>query len=225
MFPISDSIRSNKIPIVTLAIIAANLFVFYRQLMAPNEAFIMEYALVPSAVNFLNPYTLIPFVTSIFLHGGFFHILSNMWFLWIFGDNVEAHVGRIKFAILYLVSGIIGNLAQFLINPASDIPMIGASGAVSGVLGSYLILFPGYKIKTFVILFFYITITEIPAILYIFYWFIIQLFSGIASLPITFATGGVAFWAHVGGFLSGIILTRRFKSKKDTGVIEGEIVG
>lgn len=226
MFPISDSHKSNKIPFATLAIIAANIFVFYQQLTAPDgEAFILKYALTPSAINFLDPTTLVSFVTSIFLHGGFFHIASNMWFLWIFGDNVEAHLGKIKYILLYFVSGIIGSLAQFFLNPVLDIPMLGASGAVSGVLGSYFILFRGSQIKTFVVLFFYITITEIPAVVYIFYWFILQLFAGIASLPFASATGGIAFWAHVGGFLSGIILTRRIRNSNRPEVIEGEIVG
>src|SRR3989304_7025982 len=155
MFPISDSARSNKIPFVTLAIISINLFVFYQQLIAPSEkTLILEYALIPSEINIVNPQTLIPFFTSMFLHGGFFHILSNMWFLWIFGDNVEAHLGKIKYTLLYLASGVIGNLAQFFLTPTSDIPMLGASGAVSGVLGSYFILFPGSQIKTFLMLFF-----------------------------------------------------------------------
>jgi len=225
MFPISDSHKSNKIPFVTLAIIAANIFIFYQQLIAPDsDAFTLRYALTPSAINFLVPSTLTTFATSIFLHGGFFHIASNMWFLWIFGDNVEAHLGRIKYVMLYLASGIIGSLAQFILNPALDIPMLGASGAVSGVLGSYFILFRGSQIKTFIVLFFYVTITEIPAVIYIFYWFILQLFSGIASLPFASATGGIAFWAHVGGFVTGLILTRRFKQTTKSNIIEGEIV-
>src|SRR3990167_6829828 len=116
MFPISDSHKSNKIPFVTLAIIAANIFVFYQQLTTPDgDAFILKYALIPSAVNFLNPSTLVTFATSIFLHGGFFHILSNMWFLWIFGDNVEAHLGRIKYIFLYMAAGLVGNIFQFLL--------------------------------------------------------------------------------------------------------------
>ncbi len=224
MFPISDSAKSGRIPLVTLAIILANAYVFYQQITVSNqESFIFQYALVPSSVNLLNPQTLIPFITSTFLHGGFFHILSNMWFLWIFGDNVEARLGIIKFALLYLAAGIAGNFAQFILTPGSDIPMLGASGAVSGVLGSYFILFPSSSIKTFLFMFFFVTITKIPAVIYIFYWFVIQLFSGIISLPLTFAAGGIAFWAHVGGFVSGLIITRRFRMKK-TEIIEGEII-
>lgn len=225
MFPISDSAKSGRIPFITLAIIIVNTFVFYEQITVPDqEAFIFQYALVPSSINFLNPQTLIPFVTSTFLHGGFLHILSNMWFLWIFGDNVEARFGIIKFVLLYFLAGIVGNFAQFLLTPASDIPMLGASGAVSGVLGAYFVLFPSSSIKTFLFLFFFVTITEIPAMIYIFYWFIIQLFSGVASLPFTFQTGGIAFFAHVGGFLTGLILARTWRSRGRQDIIEGEIV-
>lgn len=148
-----------------------------------------------------------------------------MWFLWIFGDNVEARLGIIKFALLYLLAGITGNFAQYLLTPASNIPMLGASGAVSGILGSYFILFPSSNIRTFIFMFFFVTVTEIPAVIYIFYWFIIQLFSGIASLPFAFATGGIAFWAHVGGFLTGLVLARNWKPKNRQDIIEGEIVG
>ncbi len=226
MFPISDSIKSGKIPFITLLIIALNAFVFYQQLLPGGEGFTLQYALIPSSINFLDPTTLLPFFTSIFLHGGFFHIFSNMWFLWIFGDNVEAHIGKIRYVFLFVLSGLIGNLAQFLFFPGSSIPMLGASGAVSGILGSYFALFPGSKIKTFLFLFFFITVSEIPAVIYIFYWFVIQVFSGVASLPFAFATGGIAFWAHVAGFLTGLILTRNFVSKRSkfNNVIEGEIV-
>ena len=225
MFPISDSAKSGRIPLITLAIILVNAFVFYEQITVPNqEAFIFQYALIPSSINLLNPQTLLPFITSMFLHGGFFHILSNMWFLWIFGDNVEARLGVIKFTFLYLLAGTIGNLSQFMLTPNSDIPMLGASGAVSGVLGSYFVLFPSSNIRTFLFMFFFVTVTEIPAVIYIFYWFAIQLFSGIVSLPFTFATGGIAFWAHVGGFLTGLILARDWKSRGRQDIIEGELV-
>jgi membrane associated rhomboid family serine protease len=225
MFPISDSTKTGKIPFITLAIILANAYVFYKQLSSPNqEAFIFEYALVPSSVNFLNPETLIPFVTSMFLHGGFLHIISNMWFLWIFGDNVEAKLGAIKFILLYILAGIIGGASQFLINPTSDIPMLGASGAVSGILGAYFIMFPAASIRSFIFLFFYATITKIPAMIYIFYWFVIQLFSGIMALPISYQSGGVAFFAHIGGFAAGLLLAKTFRSRRKQDIIEGEII-
>lgn len=226
MFPISDSIRSNKFPFITLLIIAANIYVFFLQITAASpDSLILQYALTPSKVDFLNLETLPPFITALFLHGGLFHILSNMWFLWVFGDNVEAHIGKIKYIFLFLLSGLAGNALQYVIFSSSSIPMLGASGAVSGILGSYLVLFPGSKIKTFLVFFFFVSITEIPAVIYIFYWFAIQLFSGIASLPLTFQTGGIAFWAHVGGFIAGLVLARGWKNRGKTDIIEGEIVG
>lgn len=225
MFPISDSLPSGKIPIVNLFLIGINLFVFYNQFTASSqEQFILQYSLIPANINLSDLSSLLPFITSMFLHGGFFHIASNMWFLWVFGDNVEAHIGKFNFLALYIISGIVGNVAQFIVNPASDIPMLGASGAVSGILGSYYILFPRSNIKTLLLFFFFISVTEIPAVIYIFYWFIIQLFSGLASLPFSFATGGIAFWAHVGGFLTGLLLVRNQKDRHK-GFIEGEIVG
>jgi len=226
MFPISDSIKSARFPLITLVIIAINIYVFYLELTSGNQnAFISQYALTPARVNFLDPNSLSYFITSLFLHGGFIHILSNMWFLWVFGDNVEAHFGKIKYTLLFLASGIGGNFLQYLINPTSTIPMLGASGAISGILASYLVLFPSARIKTFLVLFFFITITEIPAMIYIFYWFFIQFLSGIASLPLDYQ-GGVAFWAHVGGFVTGYILANKFKrSASDKEFIEGEIVG
>ncbi len=190
----------------------------------PNmDGFLLQYSLIPKDINFLSLTTLTPFFTSIFLHGGFLHIISNMWFLWIFGDSVEANLGKIKFVILFLLAGIAGNVGQFLISPASSIPILGASGAVSGVIGAYFVLYPKAKIKTLLFLFFFFTIAEIPALIYIFYWFVLQLFSGVVSLPSTFQTGGIAFWAHIMGFAAGILFARRFR-KTETPYIEGELI-
>lgn len=223
MFPISDSIKSNKFPLITIALIAINIYIFLQEINASNpEAFISAYALIPSTISLSNPQTLIPFITSTFLHGGFLHIISNMWFLWIFGDDVEAYFGRFKFLLVYLVAGVAGNLLQYFLAPNSSIPLIGASGAISGVLGAYYILFPQSKIKTFLPILFFFTIVDIPAVLYLFYWFFLQLISGILSLPVE-AQGGVAFWAHIGGFIIGIVFAKNSRSSHD-GYIEGEIV-
>ncbi len=225
MFPISDSARTGKIPFITIGIIVINILVFIQQLNPQLELFIIQnYALIPSLVNFADPYSFIPFVTAQFLHGGFFHILSNMWFLWVFGDNVEIHLGRIRFILLYIITGIVGFLAQFMLNPASDIPMIGASGAVSGLLAAYLVLFPSSKIKSLVVIFFFITFADIPAVIYIVFWFIIQVFSGVSSLSANTSAGGIAFWAHVAGFISGIFITRFFRNTGPKPYIEGEII-
>lgn len=226
MFPISDSVKSQKTPFVTFILIAVNVYVFVRYLfLGDTNAIIEEYALTPSLVNFSDYSTLIPFITSQFLHGGFFHILSNMLFLWVFGDNVEERMGRIKFLLMYLAAGIAGGLLQYVLSATSSIPMIGASGAVSGVLGAYYVFFPHHKIKSIVFLFFVLTTINIPAGFYLLYWFAIQFFQGIASLPtLSVETGGVAFFAHVGGFALGFIIAKLF-NRPEKKYIEGEIVG
>lgn len=197
---------------------------FVLQIQASNlDKFISLYALIPKNINFLNIYSLLPFVTAMFLHGGFFHLLSNMWFLWVFGDAVESDLGVFKYIILYFAAGILGNLMQYLLSSNSTIPMLGASGAISGVLGAYMVLFPKSMIKTVLILIFSISIVNIPALIYIFYWFVIQLFAGILSLPFSYQSGGIAFWAHVGGFLAGVYLVKKIKTRK-VPYIEGEIV-
>lgn len=215
MFPISDSHPAGRFPLINIILIAATVFVFIQQLLTANpEEFISQYALIPSLINFSDFQTLIPFISAIFLHGGFLHIISNMWFLWVFGDNVEGHFGFLLFPIVYFLSGIIGNLVQYLFMPSSSIPMLGASGAVAGVLGAYYVFFPHAKIKTLIPFFGFASIVSIPASFMLGYWFVLQLFSGAVSLPFSGETGGVAFWAHVGGFATGVIFAKIFKSLK-----------
>jgi len=223
MFPLSDSVKSKSLPFVTVGLIVVNVIVFLLQLASP-DTFTLQYALTPSHVNFTNFITLIPFFTAMFLHGGFFHIISNMWFLWIFGDDVEDHFGKVRFLIFYLAAGIIANFAQYLLQTHSSIPVLGASGAISGVLGAYYILFPRSKIKTVLVLVIFVTIIDIPAVIYLFYWFFIQIFSGVASLSVASNTGGVAFWAHVAGFVTGLLYANRLKNNTEKNYIEGEIV-
>lgn len=225
MFPISDSVRTTKFPYVTLSLIVINIFVFiYFLLLGDTDNFILKFALTPDKINFLDYKTLYPFITLQFLHGSFFHIITNMWFLWIFGDNVEEKIGRFKYLGLYLTAGVIGALLQYLASPDSAIPMLGASGAISGVLGAYFMLFKGHSVKTFVFLLFTVITINIPAGIYLFYWFILQLFQGVGSLPsLSIETGGIAFLAHIGGFLSGYFIAKQFaKPKKD--YVEGEVV-
>ncbi len=212
MFPLSDSVPANRFPFVNVVLIAATVFVFFQQITSPNpDAFILTYAFIPANINFSDLITLTPFITSIFLHGGFLHIISNMWFLWVFGDNVEGHVGFLFYPFLYFASGIAGSLAQYLFMPGSPIPMLGASGAVAGVLGSYFVLFPHHKIKTLIPIFGFFTVTQVSAMFMLGYWFVLQIISGATALPNSLDTGGVAFWAHVGGFVTGFLLTKIFK--------------
>lgn len=213
MIPLSDSQPAGRFPFWVIAIIALNIYVFYLELTAANpDLFITQYALIPNLVDFSVLETLYQFVTSQFLHGGFIHIISNMLFLWVFGDNVEARLGLLFFPIFYLAGGVAGGLAQYILIPGSTIPMLGASGAIAGVLGAYLALFPHHTIKTLVPIFGFFTVINIPASIMLFYWFITQLFSGAASISYVSAeAGGIAFFAHAGGFAFGWIVGRLFR--------------
>ncbi|KKR80978.1 MAG: Peptidase S54 family protein [Candidatus Daviesbacteria bacterium GW2011_GWA1_41_61] len=205
MFPIGDSGPAGKFPFWVVVLILLNIYVFYLELTSPSpDAFITQFALIPALVDPLDISSLIPFVTSMFLHGGFLHIISNMWFLWIFGDNVEYKLGFLFFPVFYLLSGLAGGALQYIFVSDSIVPTLGASGAIAGVLGAYLALFPGNKVKTLVFLFLFITVIEIPSSLMLFYWLILQLFSGAAAISVaTSDMGGIAYFAHVGGFVFG----------------------
>jgi len=210
MFPIRDTRNSGKFPIVNLILIGFNIYVFILELFSPNiEVFIAQYSLIPQNVNFFNIQTLKPFVTSMFLHAGFLHILSNMWFLWIFGDNVEAAIGHIKYLIFFIFCGVAASFIQYLFIANSTLPMIGASGAIAGVLGSYLKLFPKNKVDTIIPIFGLPFFIALPAYFMLIYWFVIQAFNGVASIIVaTASVGGVAYLAHAGGFLTGFLVSR-----------------
>ncbi len=211
MFPIRDHNQSHKFPAVTLLLILINSFVFF---FLTTEAFIFNFALIPAQIDFSNIYSLYPFISSMYLHGGLFHLLSNMWFLWIFGDNIEASLGHITFFLFYTLCGIGAAALQYFFNPASEIPMLGASGAIAGVLGSYLVFFPKARIETLVASFGgFLQTIQLPATIMLGYWFVLQLFSGAVSLG-DMAGGGVAFWAHVGGFVVGWFLAQFFGGER-----------
>lgn len=215
MFPIRDHNPSHKFPLITISLILVTSFVFFLQLSAPDfEAFIIQYALIPNQVVFSSLSTFLPFLYSIFLHGGWLHIISNMWFLWIFGDNVEVRLGSVLFLFFYLLTGIAAGLAQYAFNPLSPIPTLGASGAVAGVLGGYIVLYPRHKIDTLIPSFGgFMHRVQLPAKFMLGYWFLIQLISGAGTLGIDIS-GGVAWWAHIGGFLAGVVLIQFFRENK-----------
>jgi len=213
MIPIRDKNPSGTFPYVTISIIVLNVSVFlYEISLGPNlNIFLMKYGVVPlkvkhfsidSDVTFIN--TFFPFISSPFLHGGFIHLIGNMWFLWIFGDNIEDKLGHFKFIIFYVICGITASYVHVIFNSQSNIPCIGASGAIAGVLGAYMVTFPYARIITIVPLFIFIQIIELPAIIVLGFWFVIQFFFGTASMSTS--GGGVAWWAHIGGFASGIIM-------------------
>jgi membrane associated rhomboid family serine protease len=202
VFPISDVIPSRTTPVVTVGLIAANVLVFLYQLTLQDPAlqiFVSSYAVVPAS---FHPSTLI---TSQFLHGGVLHVGGNMLYLWIFGDNVEDRLGHGRFLVFYLFSGIAAAILQILFNPFSTIPMVGASGAIAGVMGAYFVLYPQSRVLTVVFLLFLFDIVEIPAIFFLGIWFVMQLLNGVGSIGVGNMTGGTAFWAHVGGFVVGFV--------------------
>ena len=210
MLPLTDNIRSRRFPVVNVAIIIACVIVFFAQLSAGLRVSIGEWAfrpefLIPGRADGIGDVA-VAMILSMFMHGGVMHILGNMLFLWVFGDNIEDRMGHIKYLVFYLVCGVIATLAHSgaaLFSEGLQIPLVGASGAIAGVLGAYLVLFKHARVRTLVILFFIITIINLPAPIFLVYWFIIQV------LSIGTATG-VAYLAHVGGFIAGFLLVRVF---------------
>jgi membrane associated rhomboid family serine protease len=208
MIPLRDTVPSETVPVVTRLLIAANVLVFlYQGGIGPaGESFIRTHGLVPRRVNFDELETLRPLLTSMFMHGGWMHLFGNMLYLHIFGDNVEDRLGHARYLVLYFMSGIVAGFAQIMINPGSGLPMVGASGAIAGVTGAYFLFFPRARIVTLVPFFIFLQILELPAVFFLFVWFAFQLLLGIGSLGMESGAGGVAFWAHIGGFLAGMVL-------------------
>ena len=217
MFPLRDTQSSGKFPIVNLTLILTNLYIFFLELTTPNlDLLIQKYALTPNLIDLSDTATLTPFLSSLFLHAGFLHILSNMWFLWIFGDNVEAKIGHFKYLFFYLFCGITASLAQYIFIPTSSLPMLGASGAIAGVLGAYAHFFPHNKVDTIVPVFGLPLLIAVPASFMLIYWFLTQAFNGVASIFVaTTSIGTVAYIAHTGGFLSGLVTSRFFNWSND----------
>lgn len=212
MFPLYDTLRSRRSPIVNWMLILLNGMAFYYELKlgaAGLNRFIHTWGLIPFQLTSNPAETWITIFTSMFLHGGWFHILSNMWVLAIFGDNIEDRMGGGRYLIFYLLSGTAAALMQVFLSPASNQPMVGASGAIAGVLGAYLILFPRARIASLVPIFFIFTVIEIPAVIFLGFWFVSQLFSGWLAL---YGAGmsGIAWWAHIGGFVFGMFAVRLF---------------
>lgn len=224
MLPIRDRNPSGIVPWVTYLLIAVNVFVFVFEAGLPRDDLMRvaeTFGIVPEKVTLafqgelsLLTAALIPALTSMFLHGGWAHLLGNMWFLYIFGDNVEARLGRTLYIAFYIVCGLAAATAQYVLNTTSPTPIIGASGAIAGVLGAYFVCWPRARVLTIVPLFYFIHFANLPAVVVLGFWFIIQFFQGAASLGLQF-THGVAYWAHVGGFAAGVVLVRLLpRSKK-----------
>jgi membrane associated rhomboid family serine protease len=203
MIPLRDIIPSRTTPFVTVGLIAINIIVFLFELSLGDQldAFVRAWALVPA------DFSLVTLVTSMFLHGGVLHVGGNMLYLWIFGDNVEDRMGHGRFLTFYLACGAAAALAQFYASPTSTVPMLGASGAIAGVMGAYFVLYPHSRIVAIVPLFIFIQIVEVPAIFFLGIWFLMQFLSGVGSIADAAdgARGGIAFWAHAAGFVAGLL--------------------
>lgn len=229
MIPLKDDIPSRNYPIVTVSLIVVNVIVFFYELFLGEqlEPFIRTFGVIPikyfysgirledgSVILFSLEEKIIPLFTSMFLHGGWLHLISNMLYLWIFGDNVEDRMGHFRFILFYILCGLAAAGAHIITNPESDIPTIGASGAIAGVLGGYLFLYPYARVIVIIPILFFWDIIKLPALLVLGLWFVTQLFQGTLALTVeTSATGGVAWWAHIGGFVFGMIIVHLFKKK------------
>jgi len=225
MFPIRDSVRSESVPVITRGLVIINALVFLMELAftgPAREQLFYLFGIVPArfthpdwaaSVGFpVGNYW--PLLTHQFLHGGWLHVISNMWALWIFGDNVEDRMGSLRFLIFYLLCGVAAGLTQMLSSPLSTVPSVGASGAIAGVLGAYLLLFPRAWVEVVMPIWFYPVFFELPAVVYLGFWFFTQLFSGTMALASPRQVGSIAWWAHVGGFVTGMLFCGIFVERR-----------
>ncbi|MBS1872745.1 MAG: rhomboid family intramembrane serine protease [Acidobacteria bacterium] len=212
MIPLRSTERVYSTAVVTIALIAVNLLVFLYEASLSQwqlNLFIVRHGIVPDRLHYAT------LVESMFLHGGWLHVLGNMWFLWIYGRNVEDILGSPKFFLFYMLCGLAAALVHVFFNPYSRVPTVGASGAIAGVMGAYLIKFPRARIITLVPIFVFFTTLEVPAVLLLVYWFVIQFFSGFMSIGYSqVSEGGVAWFAHIGGFITGMLLISIMKTRE-----------
>ena len=224
MIPLKDTILRQGFPVVTWVIIFVNGIIFLYEISIPKDMvqqLFYLFGLVPARYSYPSwavvhglPFDhYLSFVTAMFLHAGWLHIIGNMWFLYVFGGTVEDRLGHVRFLFFYLLAGLGASLIYFLIDIHSRIPEFGASGAIAGVMGAYIILFPRARIFTMILVFFFPFFVELSAFFYIGYWFLIQLFAGTISFASQATQGGVAWWAHVGGFVAGIVLILLFRRR------------
>jgi membrane associated rhomboid family serine protease len=218
MIPLGDNVPSRRFPTVTLGLIVVNSIIFLVEFLFQPVAnqLVQTFGATPTHIvtGWTNPVTLATLFTSMYLHGGWAHLIGNMIYLWIFGDNVEDRMGHVRFFIFYTLCGLVSGLAQVLAMPTSSVPAIGASGAIAGVLGAYLLLFPHARVRTLIPLIFIYTTVHLPAVVVLGGWFLVQFLNGLASINVAVQTGGVAWWAHIGGFAIGMILMPLFRQKQ-----------
>ena len=228
MIPLKDNIPSSRTPVITIGLIVINVLVYLNQLTLPPRAavrFVYLYGLIPleiSSGDLMVPHPVPLYgtiLTSMFVHGGLFHLAGNMLYLWIFGDNVEDSLGRVRYLLFYLLSGVGAAAAQILSDPHSKIPMVGASGAISGVLGAYLLLYPHARVVTLVFFGWFVRVIEIRALIVLGFWIVVQLVSGLLTWGAQ--VGGVAWFAHVGGFVAGLVMVLPLRRREAQSEWEG----
>lgn len=219
MIPLKDDIPSSKYPVVNTGLIAVNCLVFIFEIAWGSQAVVLiqSWGIVPRRLLEAGLADWVTILSSMFLHGGWAHVIGNMLYLYIFGDNVEDAMGHIRYLLFYLLCGFGATWAHVLTNPSSVVPTVGASGAIAGVLGAYFILYPRAGVLTLIPLGFFLQVVRIPAVLVLGFWIVIQFFSGLASIPMAKAAGGgVAWFAHIGGFLAGLALVKLFAGRRLT---------
>lgn len=225
MLPLRDINPTRRFPIVTLTLIGINVAVFVFELLLDSvgllDTFILAFSVIPYELTHgvdLPPTIPLPvqltIFTSMFMHGGFFHLAGNMLYLWIFGNNVEDNMGHGRFLVFYLLCGVAAALAQTAVSLNSRVPLLGASGAIAGVLGAYLLMFPNAQVETLLFFGWFVRIVRLPAVFVLSWWIVIQFFQGLLSLGVPAASGGVAWFAHIGGFVAGVILVPFFRRRE-----------
>lgn len=213
MFPLRDTIQSRSFPFVNYLLIAFNALAFLLATAFGRQGFnnlIHDFGMIPARVQLVNPLSWGTLLTSMFLHGSWFHLISNMWTLFIFGDNVEDRMGHLRYLAFYLITGFSAGAAHVFFGGSSTVPTVGASGAIAGVLGAYFILFPRARVVTLFLFFLFPWFVNIPAFIYLGFWFFSQLSSGLLNIGSYGSFGGIAWWAHIGGFVVGVLLVRSF---------------
>lgn len=216
MIPIRDEIKTKRIPFVNYTLIAINIIVFLIMVLNPAkiDSIVMGNALIPTDVTQgFKMSVLKNFITAMFMHAGWMHLISNMLYLWIFGDNIEDRLGHVGYLLFYLAAGIFASGLHIFFNPTSNIPSLGASGAIAGVLGAYLIFYPQSKVYTFIPFGYFMRLRPLPAIVVLGLWFVMQIFSGVGSMMAQGQGGGVAYWAHIGGFVFGLLIGFLFNKR------------
>lgn len=223
MIPLRDINPRSSTPVVTIALVMVNSLVWLYEISLPEAAanrFIYQMGMIPARLEAALTLpdaslasALVPLFTSIFLHGGWMHVIGNMWFLWVFGDNVEDRLGHLRYLLFYLASGVGAGVMHTLFDWGSNVPALGASGAISGVMGAYLVLFPRSRVVTLVPLIFFFFTVQLPAFIFLGYWFVLQFINGMGALGQR-GMGGVAWWAHIGGFVIGVVLAKALPRKR-----------